>query len=593
MIRRLLKQMLSAQILSALTVSLCLLIDSIMISRYLGEDAIAAYGLSNPLLLAIGAVGTLLAAGIQVVCSKALGRGSQEEANAGYSSAVAAAVAISAAFAAFVILLAPFQAQLMGAGSSGPLFENTRDYLVGFSIGAPGSMGALVLVPFLQMAGQSHLLIAAVAVMTVTDVALDLLNVFVFHGGMFGMGLASSLSYYAAMVVAGFYFLSGKSVFRFSRKAVSKRKILELFRSGIPTGVNMLAAVAEVYLMNRLLRTLDGKTALAAYTVIQSLGNSANCITTGIGGISLTLCGIFFHEEDRTALRETVKMLCAKSVMLGLCVGALLLVFAPALIGLFIPDPGAAQDMAVLGLRLFAAGLIPCCVNNALKFAYQGTGRILLSEAYSIAEAAVFPVLAALLFSRFMGTGGAWLYFAAGELITLLGAGLAIRIISGRTPWKGDAFLLLGTDFGVTDEETMETDITCMEEVTAASEAAEKLCIARGQDERISSHIALCIEEMAGNVIRHGFRDGRPHHLSVRILDKGDRWVLRFRDDCRVFDPVNYVKTGDDGTLGIRLVMALAEDAHYTYSMNLNNLALRLAKGENPDNTNIDQQPVK
>ncbi len=589
MIRKLLRQMLSAQILSALTVSLCLLIDSIMISRFLGEDAIAAYGLSNPLLLAIGAIGTLLAAGIQVVCSRALGRGSQEEANAGYSSAVAAAGIISAAFAAFVILLAPLQARLMGAGSRGALFENTRDYLVGFSIGAPGSMGALVLVPFLQMAGRSGLLIAAVGVMTATDVVLDLLNVFVFHGGMFGMGLASSLSYYAAMVVAGFYFLSRKSVFRFSRKAVTKRKILELFRCGIPTGVNMLAAVVEVYLMNRLLSMLDGKAALAAYTVIQSVGNSANCITTGIGGVSLTLCGIFFHEEDRTSLRETVKMLCARSVILGLCAGALLLVFAPALIGLFISEPGKTQDMAVLGLRLFAAGLIPCCVNNALKFAYQGTGRILLSEAYSVAEASVFPVFAAFLFSRFMGTSGAWLYFAVGELITLLGAGLLIRKISGKKPWEGGAFLLLRKDFGVTEEKTMEKNITCMEEVTAAAEATERFCMARGQDERISSHIALCIEEMAGNVVRHGFQDGKPHHLSVRILDKGDRWVLRFRDDCRAFDPVHYVRAEDDGTLGIRLVMALAEDAHYTYSMNLNNLALKLPKVGTSRKANVEQ----
>ena len=89
MIRKLVHQMLTAQILSALTVSLCLLIDSVMISRFLGETAIAAYGLSNPLLLAIGAIGTLLAAGIQVVCSRALGRGSREEANTGYSSAIA------------------------------------------------------------------------------------------------------------------------------------------------------------------------------------------------------------------------------------------------------------------------------------------------------------------------------------------------------------------------------------------------------------------------------------------------------------------------------------------------------------------------
>ena len=107
MIRKLIRQMLTAQIFSALTVSLCLLIDSIMISRFLGEKAIAAYGLANPLLLAIGAIGTLLAAGVQVVCSKALGRGCQEEANTGYASAVAASLVISLVFLTAVILSVP------------------------------------------------------------------------------------------------------------------------------------------------------------------------------------------------------------------------------------------------------------------------------------------------------------------------------------------------------------------------------------------------------------------------------------------------------------------------------------------------------
>ena len=37
MIRKLVKQMLSAQIFSALTVSLCLLIDNIVIGSFLGE----------------------------------------------------------------------------------------------------------------------------------------------------------------------------------------------------------------------------------------------------------------------------------------------------------------------------------------------------------------------------------------------------------------------------------------------------------------------------------------------------------------------------------------------------------------------------
>ena len=50
---------------------------------------------------------------------------------------------------------------LLGAGREGELFTETRGYLTGFIVGAPASMGALILVPFMQMAGKNGLLAGA------------------------------------------------------------------------------------------------------------------------------------------------------------------------------------------------------------------------------------------------------------------------------------------------------------------------------------------------------------------------------------------------------------------------------------------------
>ena len=113
-----------------------------------------------------------------------------------------------------------------------------------------------------------------------------------------------------------------------------------------------------------------------------------------------------------------------------------------------------------------------------------------------------------------------------------------------------------------------------MEEVEHVVRQAEQFCLLHGQNAKVSNHIALCIEEMAGNIILHGFsQDTKEHHLSIRVISKDKRWVLRFRDDCRAFDPVHYVPREGEDALGIRLVLAIAQ---YTYSMNLNNLTLRL-----------------
>ena len=584
MIRKLVKQMLSAQIFSALAVSLCLLVDNIMIGRFLGEQAMAAYSLANPLLLLIGAVGTLLSAGVQVACGKSLGSGSRKETDAGYSSAVSSAAAVSLLFTTVVLLFAPLLARIMGAGRSGGLFDMTSGYLKGFSIGAPGCVGALVLIPFLQMAGRSTLLITAVLTMTAADIALDLLNVLVFHGGMFGMGLASSLSYYAAMAVVGFYFLSERCVFHFSVRLISRRKIMELFRGGIPAGFNMASAVIAVFLLNRILKATGGSNALAAFAAVTTLGNTANCITTGIGGVSLTLSGIFFHEEDRSGLQTVLRLLCRYGVILGLAAAALLELFAPALVSLFIPGTGEAQRMAILGLRLFAGGMIPCCINNALKNAYQATERVFLTVLVSLLEGTVFPVLAAFAFSRFMGTGGAWLYFPAGEALTLLFIAALIICLERKSPWRNGAALLLKQDPG-TEPDRLEMDIHSMQDVTEAAERAGQFCLGHGQSAKVSNHVALCVEEMAANTIQHGFAMDRKHHsLSVRLLQKEEDLVLRFRDDCGSFDPVHYIPKEGENALGIRLVLAFAKEVRYTYALNLNNVCIRIGK-ENSSGT--------
>lgn len=577
MTRKLIRQMLAAQILSALTVSLCLLIDNVMINRFLGVNAIAAYELSNPVLLGIGAIGSMLAAGVQVACSRSLGNGSQEETNRSYSTAAVLTLVISLVFMAAVLLLRNPIARILGASHQEELFDHTTGYLAGFVLGAPASMGALILIPFLQIAGKSGLLIAAVLTMTVFDVALDLLNALVLHWGMFGMGLASSLSYYAAMAVALVYFLSPKCVFRFSLKQVSFSKVAELFRGGVPTAFSMASSVILVFVLNRLFLRNGGAPAVAAYAIVSGIGNASNCISTGVSGVSLTLSGVLFREEDRSGLRRLLSVLTKYGCVLGLCVGVFLLIFAPLLTGIFISEPGDTKDMAILGLRLLSLGLIPCCVNNAIKSFYQGTDRVGLTEIISTLEGAVLPSLAAAALCAAFGVTGLWLHFVAGEILTLGAILLYAWKKAKARKLTIDTVMLLPDSFGALPEETLEMEIRSLSEVIESARKTGEFCRAHGMDEKFSNHVSLCVEEMASNTVRHGFAPDGSNYLSVLVQHLDKKWVLRFRDDCRSFDPVHYVPPeGQPDALGIRLMLAMADTVHYTYSLNLNNLTLIL-----------------
>ena len=115
-----------------------------------------------------------------------------------------------------------------------------------------------------------------------------------------------------------------------------------------------------------------------------------------------------------------------------------------------------------------------------------------------------------------------------------------------------------------------------MDGVMDYSRAASEFCLAHGGSKRLAAHLALCVEEMGTNIVTHGFASNGKNSLSIRLQVKGGRWTLRFRDDCTAFDPISHVEQSDEDSLGIRLAMRIADEARYTYSMNLNNLTLVL-----------------
>ena len=368
-------------------------------------------------------------------------------------------------------------------------------------------------------------------------------------------------------------------MFRFSLKSVAREKIAEILRCGVPSVFGMASSVILIFVLNRLLLARGGSEAVAAYAVISTLGNAANCTTTGIGGVTLTLAGIFFGEEDRTALKTLMRLIARYCVFLGAAVGLALAAAARPAVALFIPKASAAQDMAVAGVRLYALGLIPCCLNSALKNAYQATGRVLMTEIMSLAEGAILPALAAAVLSAFLGVTGIWLYYIAGEALALCLLGVYVTKKRNVPPWRSEAYLLIDDGFGASGDDLKEWDIRTLEQVTAAAEEAEAFCLRHGQSAKTGAHIALCIEEMASNTVLHGFgaQPGK-RHLAVRLLNRDDHFVVRFRDDCRAFDPVNYVPKEGKDALGIRLTAAMADEIRYTYSLNLNNLTLEVRK---------------
>ena len=584
MIKKVFKQMLITQILSAMTVMICMLIDSIMIGRFLGVQSMTAYGLATPVLLVFAAFGSMLSAGIQVMCGKTMGSGDMKATNACFSVSMFLAAAVSVIGLAAVLIFTSPICTLLGAGSPTPdntVFFLTQDYIRGFIIGAPAFIFAQIMVPYMQISGCRTRLVVAVIAMTVGDVIFDILNVFVIKGGTFGMGLASSLSYYIAFVIGIAYFFKKKCIFKFRAALIKLKTSIELIKYGIPTVINQISLVLLVFVLNKVLLDVGGNSAVASYSVISTVGNICYCFGSGVGAVALLLSSMFYSDEEKTALRALVKTMSFYAAVLDVAVTVAVLFAAPALVGLFLEDINA-KDMAIAGLRLFSLSLLPCSLNTTFKNYYQGVNRAGFTQAISVMQNFAFAAIFAFVLSRFLGTTGVWIAFVCGESLTFIIITAVVWRSYKKVSISAEAYSLLPEDFGAKEEDYIEMTVKTASEVVSASEKATVFCKEHGESDRDSKLISLCIEEMANNIVEHGFtKDKRTDHsIDIRLIFKDGKRIIRIRDNCVNFDPIAYMdlhKTDDPTVhIGIRLVMKMVKEANYVCSLGLNNLTLVL-----------------
>lgn len=583
MIKKVFRQMLVAQIITSMTVMICMLIDSIMIGRFLGVDSMTAYGLATPILLVFAAFGSMLSAGIQVMCGKTVGCGDMESTNGCYSSSVFIAAAVSLAGVAAVLIFTDPICTLLGAGTPSPenqIFELTRDYIRGFIIGAPAFIFAQIMVPFMQISGNRTRLVVAVVAMTVGDIVFDILNVTVIGGGTFGMGLASSISYYIAFFIGAAYFVKKNCLFKFRASLIKAKTCSATLKCGVPTVINQISLVLLVFVLNKLLLDVGQTSAVAAYSVISTVGNLCYCFGGGVASVALMLSAMFYTDDEKTGLYSLVKTMTFYALILDAIVTVIVFAASPVFVALFLEDPGA-KDMAIVGVRLFSLSLIPSSMNTSFKYYYQGINRSGLTQAISVMQNFAFIALFALILSRFMGTYGVWLSYLCGEAVTFIVICAVVWTINKKISVSKETFSLLPSDFGAKEGDYFETTVTTPCGPSEASVKAGEFCIEHGESVRNSHMIALCIEEMTNNIVQHGFaKDGKKHSIDIRLVFRDGKRVIRIRDNCVSFDPTKYIELhkADDpmSHIGIRMVMKTVKNANYINSLGLNNLTLEL-----------------
>jgi anti-sigma regulatory factor (Ser/Thr protein kinase) len=142
-----------------------------------------------------------------------------------------------------------------------------------------------------------------------------------------------------------------------------------------------------------------------------------------------------------------------------------------------------------------------------------------------------------------------------------------------------EELMVIPDDFGVSENERIDISVKNLDEVMAVSQQVIDFCASRGIDGRTGYFSGLFLEEMAANVVEHGFKkDNKSHTIDIRVVHKQDDIILRIKDDCIPFDPSERLKIFDPEDKmkneSIRMVYKGAKDIRYQNILGLNVLTI-------------------
>ena len=551
-------------------------IDSVITSRFLGTEALAAIGFFGPIGMIIG-ITWVLTTGVQILCSHYIGAGDKKGVVSTFSACVVLLSCFSLAFTA--VCLIGHGALSAAAGARGETARLLSPYILGYAPGIIGQVLSGVLMVFLPFNNDTKRSYAGIGVMLVVNVGMDLLNALVLHWGTFGMGLATSISYLASSAVMIISFFGSGKAIHLSLKSLNLREMPKAILLGLPSLMFTIGLTLKGFLLNVRLFTMVGASAVAVMNVQNNVISIIGAIPQGCAAALLTLASLYYGDKDRESMVFATRDSLKYGLILSSASVAVLMACSSVIPAMFFRHTDPAYALAQRMLLLFPNWLVLNLLFGVFTKIYQCQDRKVLVNVLSFAET-LGPAAVSVVLAPVMGVDGVWISFSVCEIICLIVIAITVFIHSKKITFSLEDWMQLKPDFGTPPDMCMEFSVHSIDDVVTKAASVMDFCSSRGIDMRHSRLARLAIEELTGNIVEHGFNDGKKHSVDVRIVAADEPLTIRIRDDCPAFDPAKYMEqfSHEDPSknAGLRLIAGIAKSINYQNNAGINTLLINV-----------------
>ena len=344
--------------------------DSVIVGKFVGDDALSAVGSAMPILNLLLALFVGVSTGAGIVVSQSFGARDRE----GLTKAIGNCIALSAVATLIIMIAGPLVTMplLKLLGTDPTIINWCADYLNIYFVGIVGFFFYNMLSGILRGLGDSVSALGFLLLAAALNVGLDLW--FVRSMGVAGVSLATVVAQAISAVFCYIKLLKMRDLFDLNLKTIRLNPNVSgrILRIGIPSGITQaIMATAGMVVMN--LTNAMGKTVVACNVIIMRVDGFAMMPNFTFGQALSVYTGQNVGAAKYDRVTQGVKQGGALALAFSSVITIILLFFSQYLFEFF-TDTQSLIDLAVKMIRIMAVGYICISVTQVLGGVMRGAG---------------------------------------------------------------------------------------------------------------------------------------------------------------------------------------------------------------------------
>ena len=346
--------------------------DVIVVGRFAGDDSLAAVGSTSSLSMLLINIFMGLSIGANVLVARFYGAKRERD----LSETIHTSIAISIVSGLFLAVVGFFGAgPILGLmGTPDEVIGLATIYLRVYFIGMPAMMLYNFGAAILRAIGDTQRPLRYLTLAGVVNVSLNLVFVIVFHWGVFGVGLATTLSQVVSSVLVIRCLLKEEGALQLRPKEIKiyGEKLIQILKIGLPAGFQgTLFSLSNVVIQSSI--NLFGATVVAGNS---AASNVESFVYVGMNSfyqaaISFTSQNYGAKKYDRIKRILFISVACSVSV--GFVMGMSAYLLGPHLLGLYTTSQEVvAAGMVRLSIIAFTYAL--CGFMDTIVGSLRGIG---------------------------------------------------------------------------------------------------------------------------------------------------------------------------------------------------------------------------